>query len=359
MFDVSKWIPWLGPELSWILQVFIIVLVTAVVGFIAKRLLLRMAAKIRLTKNRWDDILLRAMSRPAVWAVWLVGLDVAADYIYRETDSTIFTYSGSIRDIGILLCITWSVLGFIRGAEEEYLERSGDVDKTTVHAIAKLLRLVVMITSALVILQTMGYSIAGVLAMGGVGGIAVGFAAKDLLANFFGALIIYLDRPFAVGDWIRSPDRDIEGTVEHIGWRLTVIRNFQSRPLYVPNSVFTSIVVENPSRMANRRIYETIGLRYSDLTSMDNIVTEVKEMLRGHPEIDAERTLIVNFNEFADSSVDFFFYCFTKTTQWVKFHEVKQQVMLQIAEIIESNEAQIAFPTSTVHLADAIVLDKT
>ena len=127
----------------------------------------------------------------------------------------------------------------------------------------------------------------------------------------------------------------------------------------MPNSVFTSIVVENPSRMANRRIYETIGLRYSDLTSMDKVVAEVKEMLLNHPEIDTERTLMVNFNEFADSSVDFFVYCFTKTTQWVKFHEVKQQVMLQIAQIIESNKAEVAFPTSTVHVADAIVLDKT
>jgi MscS family membrane protein len=71
--------------------------------------------------------------------------------------------------------------------------------------------------------------------------------------------MIYLDRPFAVGDWIRSPDRDIEGTVEDIGWRLTRIRTFDSRPLYVPNSAFTSIAVENPSRMEHRRIYETIG----------------------------------------------------------------------------------------------------
>lgn len=68
--------------------------------------------------------------------------------------------------------------------------------------------------------------------------------------------MIYFDRPFKVGDWIRSPDRQIEGTVERIGWRMTIIRTFDKRPLYVPNSVFSSIVVENPSRMLNRRIYE-------------------------------------------------------------------------------------------------------
>jgi MscS family membrane protein len=180
-----------------------------------------------------------------------------------------------------------------------------------------------------------------------------------LLANFFGGLIIYLDRPFAVGDWVRSPDRAIEGTVEHIGWRMTMIRNFQSQPIYVPNSVFSNVIVENPSRMSNRRIYETIGLRYSDLTSMDQIVADVVAMLKNHPEIEPDKTMIVNFNEFSDSSVDFFVYCFTKTTQWVKFHEVKQNVMLRIAEIVEANNAEIAFPTSTIHIAEAIAIDNS
>jgi len=359
MIDMSKWLPWLDPGFAWILQVFIIVLATALVSFVARRVLHKMATKASLTENRWDDIVLYAMTRPVGWGIWVVGLDIAADYIYNKSQSEIFTYSDPLRDVGVLLCITWFVLGFIRGVEEEYLHRSEQLDRATAHAIGKLLRLAVMITAALVILQTLGYSIAGVLAMGGVGGIAVGFAAKDTLANFFGALIIYFDRPFAVGDWIRSPDRDIEGTVEQIGWRVTVIRNFQSRPLYVPNSIFTSIVVENPSRMANRRIYETIGLRYSDLTSMEKVVAEVQAMLQSHPEIDPDKTMIVNFNEFADSSVDFFVYCFTKTTQWVKFHEVKQQVMLQIAEIIEANHAQIAFPTSTIHIADGIAPEKS
>ena len=109
--------------------------------------------------------------------------------------------------------------------------------------------------------------------------------------------------------------------------------------------------------MANRRIYETIGLRYSDLTSMDKVVSEVKAMLKSHEEIDVDKTMMVNFNEFSDSSVDFFIYCFTKTTQWVKFHQVKQDVMLRIAEIIEANNAEIAFPTSTIHLADPISVD--
>ena len=359
MFDLQKWLPGSNPELAWIIEVFIIVLATTLVAFIAKRILRKMAARVSDTRTRWDDIVLNALARPITWVIWLEGLDIAADVIHTRTQSAIFTYSDSVRDVGIQLCLTWFVLSVIRGAEEEFTQRSEQLDKTTAQAIGKLLRLAVIITAALVILQTLGYSISGVLAMGGVGGIAIGFAAKDLLANFFGGLIIYLDRPFAVGDWIRSPDRNIEGTVEHIGWRMTMIRNFQSQPMYVPNSVFTNIIVENPSRMANRRIYETIGLRYSDLTSMDQVVADVVAMLKQHPEIEPEKTMIVNFNEFSDSSVDFFVYCFTKTTQWVKFHEVKQDVMLRIAEIVKANNAEIAFPTSTIHLADAIAIDNS
>ena len=165
--------------------------------------------------------------------------------------------------------------------------------------------------------------------------------------------MIYLDRPFSVGEWIRSPDKEIEGTVEDIGWRLTRIRTFDKRPLYIPNSVFASISVENPSRMSNRRIYETVGIRYQDISSMDAIVKQVTAMLMAHPEIDTTQTMIVNFNKFSDSSLDFFVYTFTKTTDWIEFHSIKQDVLLQIAEIIEKSGSEIAFPTSSIHLESA------
>ena len=115
------------------------------------------------------------------------------------------------------------------------------MDYTTVDALSKLGRFSVVIIAALVILQTLGFSISGVLAFGGIGGIAMGFAAKDMLANFFGGLTIYLDRPFTVGEWIRSPDKAIEGTVEYIGWRHTRVRAFNKNPIYVPNALFTTI----------------------------------------------------------------------------------------------------------------------
>ena len=360
MIDLESLIPWLDGKWAWAAQVFVVILVSGFFSFFLKRLLARILAGANRTGTHWDDVILEAARRPITWVVWLLGLAIAVEIIYAKTQNELFSYADPVRNVGVLLCITWFLLRLVRGAEREFVGEGPQVDQVDQHtaeAIGKLVRLAIIITAALVILQTLGFSITGVLAMGGIGGIAIGFAAKDLLANFFGAFIVYLDRPFLVGDWIRSPDRNIEGTVEKIGWRLTVIRDFQSRPIYVPNSIFTSIIVENPSRMANRRIYETIGLRYSDLTSMDKVVSEVESMLRNHPEIDTEKTMIVNFNEFADSSVDFIVYCFTKTTKWVKFHQVKQDVMLQIAAIIEANQAQIAFPTSTIHLADPVTVE--
>jgi MscS family membrane protein len=358
MLELKQWFMSINQEWLWVIEVFMIVLATVFANFFAKRLIKKALHGLDRTSTNWDNILLEAMSRPLTWVVWLVGLAFASHLIYEETESQIFVATNLVRDIGIFVCITWFVLAFIRGAERELSRKSSQVDKHTAEALGKLVRLTVLITSGLVIIQELGFSISGVLAMGGIGGIAVGFASKDLLANFFGGLIIYLDRPFSIGDWIRSPDRDIEGTVEEIGWRITKIRNFESRPIYVPNSVFTNIIVENPSRMENRRISETIGLRYSDLESMDKIVTGVKSMLVAHDEIDSDRTLIINFNEFSNSSVDFIVYTFTKTTEWVKYHQIKQEVMLKIADIIEAHGAEIAFPTSTLHIANPLQLEK-
>ncbi len=173
-------------------------------------------------------------------------------------------------------------------------------------AIAKVGRLFIITIGVLTIMQAFGLSLSGLLTFGG-GWLNRRSCCKDLLSNFFGGLMIYFDRPFKVGDWIRSPDRQIEGTVERIGWRMTSIRTFDKRPLYVPNSVFSNIVVENPSRMLNRRIYEVVGLRYDDADKVPEIITAVREMLKNHKDIDTRQTLIVNFDTFGPSSLNFIY----------------------------------------------------
>ncbi len=355
---LNQWLRSQNQSLTWIIQVFVVVFAVLFSNYLLGKVLDRLRLKTQNTRNIWDDALLEAIRRPLRLSFWIIGIAFAAEIAKENTEAVIFEAAKPLRSVGVIACVAWFLVRFILEMEKSYIvtkQRNGaKVDRTTVEAVGKLLRISVFITAVLVALQTLGFSISGVLAFGGIGGIAVGFAAKDLLANFFGGIMIYLDRPFEVGDWIRSPDREIEGVVEKIGWRLTCIRAFDKRPIYVPNAVFTTIAVQNPSRMTHRRIYETIGIRYNDSDKMSAITQAIKTMLLEHPEIDSSQTLMVNFNSFAPSSLDFFVYCLTRTTVWTKYHEVKQDILLRIEAIIRAHEAEIAFPTSTIHLPDPI-----
>ena len=348
------------------LWVFSIVFVTLIARYGRKRGLDKVAKELTRTQNPYDDALLEAARKPFGWGIWLLGISWAFEYMLLRAqehnareglafDGSFLAIVEPFRSVAAIVLISWFASRFIRFVEQNVSNtsyRENPIDATTANAVAKLLRAAVLITAGLLILQNLGVSIGGVLAFGGIGGIAIGFAARDLLANFFGALMIFLDRPFSVGDWIRSPDRDIEGTVEEIGWRLTRIRTFDQRPLYVPNAVFASLAVENPERMLNRRIYETVGVRYDDTKVLPDILEGIRAYLIGNDSIDKDRVLMVNLTEFGPSSVNFFIYTFTKTIVWTEYHEIKESVLLKIADIIESHGAEIAFPTQTVHLID-------
>ncbi|MBM6551515.1 mechanosensitive ion channel family protein [Marinomonas ostreistagni] len=344
----------LGDEpMHWIVKIFIIVLATVTLNFCINKVLLRLDDKLKQTKNPWDNMFVEAARLPLRVLIWLIGISVAVEIPDAEFDENLTTFMLTAREVGVVAIISWFLLRCVKGIEKALTAGHATkkpVDYTTANAISKLLRAAVFITAALVILQTLGFSISGVLAFGGVGGIAVGFAARDLLANLFGGLVVHLDRPFSVGDWIRSPDQNIEGTVENIGWRQTRIRTFDMRPLYVPNATFSTISVENPSRMTHRRINETIGVRYQDFSKLQEIVADIKEMIGNHDEIDTDQIYMVNFNDFGASSLDFFIYCHTKTVNWAKFHDVKQDILFQAMNIIEQHDAEVAFPTRTLHL---------
>lgn len=358
-----EWVEAVGRSLAnnvWGTYVFAVVLATLVLRVLAKLAFDRLARQLQRTRNLYDDAVLDAARKPIGLGIWVFGILFAAEIAGRDSDSELFEAIGAMRDVVAIALLAWFALRFItyvenhladRGAGDEEQDGKQPVDRTTLAVISKLLRASVLITALLMSLQSLGFSIAGVLAFGGLGGLAVGFAARDLLANFFGALMLFLDRPFEVGDWVRSPDREIEGTVEEIGWRQTRIRTFDQRPLYVPNAAFTTLTVENPSRMRNRRIYEIVGIRYDDLAVLQPIVDDIRAMLREHDEIDSGQTLIVNFLNFGASSLDIMVYTFTKTTAWTHFHVVKEDVLLRIASIVEGHGAEMAFPTQTLHVA--------
>lgn len=327
-----------------------------VLGLLGHLLITRLLGQLQRSADRsamrWDNVLTDALMRPSKWAIWLLVVYLSLG-LFEGADQ-LRTLVRQAADTALILLLAWIAQRALKGAEAELLsehrgKRQSD-DRATIRASLRLIRISVGIVVLLMVLQSLGVSVSGLLAFGGIGGIAVGFAARDLLANFLGGLSIYLDRPFTVGDWIRSPDREIEGTVEDIGWRMTRIRTFDQRPLYIPNSIFSSVAVENPSRMNNRRIYETIGIRYDDVAVMGRIVADVKAMLESHEAIDLSRTLMVNFVACGPSSLDFFIYAFTKTTDWATFHAIKQEVLLQVLSIISAQGAEVAFPTRTLLL---------
>jgi MscS family membrane protein len=339
---------------AWVASLIVIALLTLLVNY-AVRLFLRHASRVAAhTSTVWDDALITSAARPLLLAIWLVSAGFMARVLQRQTPEPFLEQALATRDVALIACAAWFLLRFIgkvgRNIVAQRQERNEEIDRTTVDALLKLSRLLTVIAAVLMGAQTLGFQIGGLLALGGVGGLAVGLAAKDLLANFFGGLTIYLDRPFGVGEWIRSPDKSIEGTVEYISWRHTRIRAFNKNPIYVPNAVFTTIVVENPSRMSHRRIKETIGLRYDDLARVPPIVEGIRSLLQAHPDIDTTQTLIVNFNMFGASSLDILISAFTPTTDGTAYHALKQALLLQIGEIISHHGAQMAFPTQTLHL---------
>jgi MscS family membrane protein len=345
---MNGWLDLIEQNYDWLWESGFALTITLGVALVWRFLRKRLTHVIRRSRNRWDDVTLNAFSVPINWLILIIGASWFADITARNFSAEIITSIPVARQLAALIVIAWGVWRFISGIEIKQLDKGND--PTTVQLVGKVTKLTLTILIILPIFQVLGISISGMLAFGGMGGLIVGMAAKDLLANFFGSIMIYLDRPFNVGDWIRSPDRSIEGVVESIGFRLTVIRTFDKRPLYVPNSVFTNIAVENPSRMHNRRIKETIGVRYKDAKKLPIILDEVRGMLINHPDIDETQTLIVNFNTFGASNLEFFIYTFTKTTDWIEFHHIKQDVMFQVLNIIHEHGADCAFPTQTLHI---------
>ena len=341
---------------GWVMQAFVIILVALLLEFVYRLFINRLGRLAEKTSHNWDDAVVYAGKRPVSLLIWWQGIVMAARVAAPHTDALGFDpgFLGVMQQLGLVIAATWFFFRLTTGFEKAFVaarrRRNESVDITTVSVLGRIVRIAVLLTGALTILSILDIPISGFLAAGGVGGIAVGLAARDLLANFFGGFMLFLDRPLSVGDWVRSPDQEIEGVVEKIGWRMTTIRKFDKRPMYVPNATFTTITVENPSRMTHRQIFEHVGIRYDDFAKTRQIVDEIRDYIHDHPDLDTTQTTMVHFNVFGPHSLDIMIYCFTKTVVWTEYHQVREEVLINIGEIIQRNGAEIAFPTRTLKL---------
>ena len=347
---------WTGQELG---VAFAILLGTFVVKWLFKHLMTRAARRLgRVTATQLDDMLIIAVEKPLEWVIVVLGLYLAI-YTLRPPEMVMGVLRAGFW-VPFSLLTAWMIFRcvnvFTSKLKAWARKTDTDLDDHLVPLVERALQIMVWILAALMILQNLGYSVsgllAGLLAGLGIGGLAVALAAQKTLSDVFGSIMLLVDRPFVAGDWIVSPDGEIEGVVESIGFRSTRIRTFEQTLVVIPNNRLAEFVIDNISSRPFRRVWITVGLTYetpSDL--MREAVSRIEKLLRTHPEVSQESTMLVRFNEIAENSLDIMVYYFTATTVWADYLRIREDVNLKIMEIVESLGLEMAFPTRTIHLS--------
>ncbi|MGO1119846.1 mechanosensitive ion channel family protein [Rhodovibrionaceae bacterium A322] len=216
----------------------------------------------------------------------------------------------------------------------------------------KALQVAVAAIGLATVLQIWGIQVAPIIAGFGLMGVAVALGAQDLFKNLIAGLLVLGEDRFDVGDWIRV-DGVVEGTVEHIGFRSTLIRRFDKAPVHVPNAKLSDSALTNFSDMTHRRIYWVIGVTYS--TSVEQL-REIRDRIENYVvknsafETPEKASLFVRIDSFSDSSIDIMLYCFTKTTNWGEWLKIKEELAYHIMEVVEEAGSSFAFPSTSVYL---------
>ena len=252
--------------------------------------------------------------------------------------------------VGFLLVLAWAGWNLIEIYPLIRHPHGHDRNPMVYDLAGKVARLGLVAIVGLMVLRTLHFPIDSLLTLGGVAGIAIGFAAQGLVSNLFGAVVIYLNQPFKIGEWIVLPSMNISGTVEHIGWWSTRLRGFDTYPYYVPNHVFNTSVVETPPRMHARRIEQTLPVRYSDVERLPAILAELRAYINNHSRIDHTQSQMVYFTNYGTHSLDILIYCFAATVQWGESLAIQEDVLLNASRIIRRHGGQLALPVTRVQM---------
>lgn len=254
---------------------------------------------------------------------------------------------------GTLVVIFWGLIRFTDLIadilHEKWMKRDLSL-ASFVPLLKRTVRVFVIILGAVLVVQNLGYQVTSLLAGLGIGGLAVALAAQESLSNFFGSLVVAADRPFKVGDWIQIDDK-VNGMVEEIGLRSTKVRTWANTLLFIPNKMVSNEIVENWTRMTKRRVSFNLGVTYETPPDViEQLVEDFRKILEEDEGVH-QQTIIVNFTEFADSSLNIFVYYFTIPTTWKPHLEVRQRINLKLMRAVAARGSSVAFPTRTLHLA--------
>ncbi|MGD9623908.1 MAG: mechanosensitive ion channel family protein [Arcobacter sp.] len=329
-------------------------------------------------KNLEENILYHikdAINTPLIYSLYLFSIQLSM-FILVKDQTFINNLMPWINTIYMAL-LTWAIYAILDNSISIYaqnlLEKYQNVRKEMIVFILKIIKVMLILIVVLFLFTQLGIDVKAIAASLGVGGIAIALAAKDTLANFFASLNIMTDNSFSQGDWIRTDD--FEGTVVDIRMRTTRIRTFDNAMITVPNSQIANAHIMNWSkRTIGRRIKMSIGITYE--SKMEDIIRlkhDIQDMLLNHPKIASNKTinisktkafeaikkedlegikntLLVFIDEYSSSSIDILIYCFSKSPVWEEWLETKEEVIIEIAKLVEKNNCEFAYPTQTLHL---------
>ena len=309
------------------------------------------------TATAIDDEILESIKRPIDFLFVIIGAKFALTVLTLDTD--ILSIIDKVIRSGFIIVVFWSIVNILNHLSvniEKITNKFGDkINADFSNFLVKSIRFFILILAFIAVLQEWGYNVSGFLASLGLVGMAFALAAKDTAGNLFGSLVIFTDKPFKIGDWIKTPE--VEGTIENVGIRSTKVRTFAQALVSVPNGTLANSAILNWSRMGKRRIKTTLGVTYDTSgETLENIIADIKEMLKNHPGIHQE-TIHIYFSAFGESSLNIFCYYFTKSTHWGEFMKVREDTYLNIMKIVEKHGSSFAFPTQTLHIENENIVE--
>jgi len=307
------------------------------------------------TQTEFDDELIAALSMPLRFIFIVIGLFVAS----HITDFPPPVDDFFLRVVRSLIAVTifWIMYRCVRPLSFIFdkltnMFGADELGESLQDFFIKVLKFVIACLGVAAFLEEWDFNVAAVLGSLGLLGMALAFGAQNLIANLFAGVSIFLDHIFEKGHWIKGGQ--VEGTVEEIGFRTTKIRCFDKSLVTVPNSVLTGGAVTNFSRMTHRRIYWKIGVTYnSSEDQLRQIVGQIRDYINtsGDFETDpAKATTLINVDSFNASSIDIMIYCFTTTTNWGEWMEIKERFAYRTKEIVEGAGTSFAFPSTSIYL---------
>ncbi|HEX6594114.1 MAG TPA: mechanosensitive ion channel family protein [Bacillota bacterium] len=286
-----------------------------------------------------------AFEKPFQWLFIILGIYVSADYFPFINQANPF-FLKLIRS-SIIALLAWGLYNLTSSSSILYKRFNEKLDDILIPFLSKGVRFIIIAISISVIAEEFDYDVNGFVAGLGLGGLAFALAAKDMLANLFGGVIIVTEKPFNIGDWILTPS--VEGTVEDITFRSTKVRTFAQALVTVPNATLANESITNWSKMGKREV--TFNLRITYDTPVDkvkDVVNQIEHLLQTHSEIHQE-TIFVTFDQYKENGLEIFLYFFTKTIDWGEYLSVKEEINFKIMDILESEGVSIAIPSRRLY----------